>query len=333
MQVMSVPPTAPSAVHAMQGLFTPQATEALLPWKALAAELEAVLQDGSVQVPPRIVMPLPQGGSLFCMPASDAQVAMTKLITFTPGNAATARPTIQGDVTIFDVATGQRQLIIDGPTVTARRTAAVSLLAALHHAPNPSGPLLIIGAGVQGKSHLEAFAAGAGTREVWVASRSLDSVRHLLDHAHALGLQAYAATDLAQAAAHCPNIVTCTSAQAVVLQHAPRADAFIAAVGAFTPQMVELAPSLCQHIARQGLVIVDTAEAVHEAGDLLQAGLDVQSFPTLAQSLARQRPRPAGPVLFKSCGWGGWDLAAARLAARMHRQPLHANDDPSLQEP
>lgn len=333
MQVMSVPPTAPSAVHAMQGLFTQQATEALLPWKALAAELEAVLQDGSVQVPPRIVMPLPQGGSLFCMPASDAQVAMTKLITFTPGNAATARPTIQGDVTIFDIATGQRQLIIDGPTVTARRTAAVSLLAALHHAPNPSGPLLIIGAGVQGKSHLEAFAAGAGTREVWVASRSLDSVRHLLDHAHALGLQAYAATDLAQAAAHCPNIVTCTSAQAVVLQHAPRADAFIAAVGAFTPQMVELAPSLCQHIARQGLVIVDTAEAVHEAGDLLQAGLDVQSFPTLAQSLARQRPRPAGPVLFKSCGWGGWDLAAARLAARMHRQPLHANDDPPLQEP
>ena len=333
MQVMSVPPTAPSAVHAMQGLFTPQATEALLPWKALAAELEAVLQDGSVQVPPRIVMPLPQGGSLFCMPASDAQVAMTKLITFTPGNAATARPTIQGDVTIFDIATGQRQLIIDGPTVTARRTAAVSLLAAQHHAPNPSGPLLIIGAGVQGKSHLEAFAAGAGTREVWVASRSLDSVRHLLDHAHALGLQAYAATDLAQAAAHCPNIVTCTSAQAVVLQHAPRADAFIAAVGAFTPQMVELAPSLCQHIARQGLVIVDTAEAVHEAGDLLQAGLDVQSFPTLAQSLARHRPRPAGPVLFKSCGWGGWDLAAARLAARMHRQPLHANDDPSLQEP
>jgi len=333
MQVMSVPPTAPSAVHAMQGLFTPQATEALLPWKALAAELEAVLQDGSVQVPPRIVMPLPQGGSLFCMPASDAQVAMTKLITFTPGNAATARPTIQGDVTIFDIATGQRQLIIDGPTVTARRTATVSLLAALHHAPNPSGPLLIIGAGVQGKSHLEAFAAGAGTREVWVASRSLDSVRHLLDHAHALGLQAYAATDLAQAAAHCPNIVTCTSAQAVVLLHAPRADAFIAAVGAFTPQMVELAPSLCQHIARHGQVIVDTAEAVHEAGDLLQAGLDVQSFPTLAQSLARQRPRPAGPVLFKSCGWGGWDLAAARLAARMHRQPLHANDDPPLQEP
>jgi 1-piperideine-2-carboxylate/1-pyrroline-2-carboxylate reductase [NAD(P)H] len=24
--------------------------------------------------------------------------------------------------------------------------------------------------------------------------------------------------------------------------------------------------------------------------------------------------KPAGPVLFKSCGWAGWDLAAARAA-------------------
>lgn len=328
MQVISALSPPPSST--VQDIFSPEATQALLPWKGLAAELEAVLQDSSVQVPPRIVMPLPQGGSLFCMPASDAQVAMTKLITFTPANAATARPTIQGDVTIFDIATGQRQLIIDGPSVTARRTAAVSLLAALRYAPNPSGPLLIVGAGVQGKSHLEAFAAGAGTREVWVASRSLDSVRALLDHAHHLGLQAYAATDLEQAAAHCPNIVTCTSAQSVVLHHAPRPDAFVAAVGAFTPQMVELSPALCQHMARAGQVIVDTSEALHEAGDLLQAGLDVRAFPTLAQCLAQQLPRPSGPVLFKSCGWGGWDLAAARLAARMHRQslPVHASDPP-----
>lgn len=326
MQVISALSPPPSS--AVQDIFSPESTQALLPWKALAAELEAVLQDSCVQVPPRIVMPLPQGGSLFCMPASDAQVAMTKLITFTPANAAAGRPTIQGDVTIFDIATGQRQLIIDGPSVTARRTAAVSLLAALRYAPNPSGPLLIVGAGVQGKSHLEAFAAGAGTREVWVASRSLDSVRALLDHAHHLGLQAYAATDLEQAAAHCPNIVTCTSAQGVVLHHAPRPDAFVAAVGAFTPQMVELSPALCQHMAREGQVIVDTSEALHEAGDLLQAGLDVQAFPTLAQCLAQQLPRPSGPVLFKSCGWGGWDLAAARLAARMHRQSLHASDPP-----
>lgn len=326
MQVISDRPVPAAACP--DTLFDSTATAALLPWNALAQELAAVLQDPHVQVPPRIVMPLPAKGSLFCMPASDAQVAMTKLITFTPHNAASGRPTIQGDVTIFDIATGQRQLIIDGPTVTARRTAAVSLLAAQHFAPDPSGPLLIIGAGVQGTSHLEAFAAGAGTREVWVSSRSASSVQALLDHAHHLGLRAHAATDLAQAVAHCPNIVTCTSAQAVVLEHAPRPDTFIAAVGAFTPQMVELSASLCQHMARHGQIIVDTSEAEHEAGDLLQAGLDVHSFPTLAHCLAQGMARPRGPVLFKSCGWGGWDLAAARLAARTYRDNLQGDAAP-----
>src|SRR5690606_16320805 len=107
----------------------------------------------------------------------------------------------------------------------------------------------------------------------------------------------------------------CTPASAVVLHALPGAGAFIAAVGAFTPKMVELAPSLCRHCAENGRVVVDTADAVHEAGDLLQAEMDVASFPTLEQVVERDAPeRPLGPVLFKSCGWAGWDLAAARTA-------------------
>ena len=49
-----------------------------------------------------------------------------------------------GDIEVFDVATGERLLVLDGPTVTARRTAAVSLLAAQCLAPNPDGPLLVV---------------------------------------------------------------------------------------------------------------------------------------------------------------------------------------------
>ena len=299
----------------MSGLFSPSATAALLPWKALAQELAAVLQDGSVQVPPRIVMPLPQGGSLFCMPASDATVAMTKLITFTPGNAGSERPTIQGDVTIFDIATGQRQLIIDGPTVTARRTAAVSLLAARLLAPRRDGPLLIVGAGVQGKSHLEAFATGLGVREVRVASRQPSSADALVAHARALGLSASRVDDADAALADCPLVVSTTPAQEVVLRGTPRDDAFVAAVGAFTPRMVEWSPEVCRDIAARGTLVVDTRDADHEAGDLLQAGIDVGALPTLADHVLAPRP-VRGPVFFKSCGWAGWDLAAARLATR-----------------
>ena len=289
-------------------------TAARLPYPLLVRELALLLVDPSVQVPPRLVQPLPGGGCLFVMPAIDARTAITKLITFTPANASSGLATIQGDVVVFDVATGQRKLILDGPTVTARRTAAVSLLAAQRLAPNPHGPLLIVGAGVQGRAHLEAFAEVLGVKEVVIASRSVSSAHALAAHAQSLGLQARVVADANSALAECPLVVTCTPASAVVLSALPRNDAFVAAVGAFTPKMVELGPALCRYVAEHGTLVVDTVDAEHEAGDLLQAGLDVARFASLADVIRADQFLIKGPVLFKSCGWAGWDLAAARAA-------------------
>ena len=287
-----------------------------LTWRALVDEIEALLRDDGVRIPERIVMPTAHGAVLFVMPGCDARVAMTKLITFTPTNGGSAMPTIQGDVTVFDVASGTRRLILDGPTVTARRTAAVSALGARWLAPDTAGPMLIVGAGVQGRAHLEVFAQVLGVRRFAIASRSRASAQALVDHAQALGLQAEVAPDADAALADCSLVVTCTPASGVVLRASPRADAFIAAVGAFTPQMVELAPALCRHVADHGRIVVDTREAEHEAGDLLQAGIDVAALPSLRDVVRAGRRGGRGPVLFKSCGWAGWDLAAARLAMR-----------------
>jgi ornithine cyclodeaminase len=301
-------------------LLSAQDTAARLPYPLLVAQLRAVLGDSSVAVPERIVQPLAGGASLFVMPAADAQVAIAKLITFTPANAGTGRPSIQGDVVVFDVATGERRLVLDGPTVTARRTAAVSALAALELAPVRGGPLLVVGAGAQGRAHVEAFVELLGVRDVRVASRSETSAQQLAVHAEALGARAQVVGDADAALQECPLVVTCTPARHVVLRSMPRRDAFIAAVGAVTPQMVELAPALCVHCAREGSVVVDTPEALHEAGDLIQAGLDVATFPTLRGVI--DSPLPArGPVLFKSCGWAGWDLAAARAASSSSIRP------------
>ena len=159
-------------------LLDPAQTAQRLSYPALVEQLRALLADATVQVPQRLVQALPGGGSLFVMPAFDSSVAITKLITFTPGNAGTGRPTIQGDVVVFDVTSGERRLVLDGPTVTARRTAAVSLLAAQQLAPNRQGPLLVVGAGAQGFAHVEAFVQGLGVREVLVVSRSAKSRRN-----------------------------------------------------------------------------------------------------------------------------------------------------------
>jgi len=286
-----------------------------LPYAALAHEIEALLRDPGVVVPPRTVQALAGGGSYFVMPAADARVAITKLITFIPDNAARGLSTIQGDIVVFDAVTGQRTALLDGPTVTARRTAAVSLLAARLLAPRTDGPLLIVGAGVQGRSHLEAFHAGLGVQEVWVASRSAASADALVQHAHSLGMRAHRVDDADAALANCPLVVSCTSAQGIALRANPRPDAFVAAVGAFTPRMVEWAPEVCRWLAAEGLLVVDTRDADVEAGDLLQAGIDVPALATLADVVRDPAAhRRSGPVFFKSCGWAGWDLAAARLA-------------------
>ena len=41
-------------------------------------------------------MPTGQGNCLFCMPATDGQLSMTKVISFTPGNAATSASSAAG---------------------------------------------------------------------------------------------------------------------------------------------------------------------------------------------------------------------------------------------
>jgi 1-piperideine-2-carboxylate/1-pyrroline-2-carboxylate reductase [NAD(P)H] len=310
-------------------LLSPEATAAALPYPQLAREIEALLRAPGVMVPPRLVEPLGSGGSLFVMPAHDERLAITKLITFMPDNARHALPSIQGDIVVFDVQTGRRLAILDGPTVTARRTAAVSLLAAQKLAPRRDGPLLIIGAGVQGRSHLEAFRAGLGVDQAWVASRNPASADALVRHAESLGMRARRVEDPNAALAHCPLVVSATPAQQVVLHAMPRADAFVVAVGAFTPKMVEWAPDICRRIVDVGRIVVDTRDADHEAGDLLQAGIDVRALPTLANVVsgspdekhepgrqADAAPDAAGIVFFKSCGWAGWDLAAAHCCLK-----------------
>jgi len=301
-----------------------QATAALLPYDGLTRAIESVLQDPLVQVPTRSVLPMVGGGRLLVMSAVGAHAAISKLITFVGDNPSRGLPTIQGDVLVFDPHSGQRLLILDGPTVTARRTAAVSLVAAQRTGQWRQGPMLIVGAGVQGRSHLEAFHVGLGITEFWIASRSSGSADALVSHARGMGLQAKRVDDPNAAMSACGIVVTATSAHEVAMTNAPANGTFVSAVGAFTPQMAEWSRDACQALSNTACLLVDTRDADHEGGDLIQAGLNVAALPTLSDvvlgspawrvatdSAAHQSTRT---VFFKSCGWAGWDLAAAQCA-------------------
>lgn len=292
-------------------------TASRLPYLELADAIREVAlarRSGAVQAPPRLALPLAEDGVLLVMPASDAEISITKLVTVHPENVGRGLPTIQGEVVVMEAATGSRLGLLDGTVVTARRTAALSMLAARELAPHPDGPLLVVGAGTQGRSHLEAFREGLGVSEVFIYSRTTESSAALAEHAVGLGMDAVVVPRPEDALGEVTLLVTATTSREPVLPEGVRGDAFVAAVGSFEPEAAELPPAMIS----RSTVVVDTMEgAREEAGDLLQAesvgAFRWESAAALEDAL-RWSERPGGLVVFESVGHALWDLAAAKLA-------------------
>lgn len=285
-----------------------------LPYPALADGLAAILKRrAAMTAPERRAVPL-ANGTLLLMPAASRELTVTKLVTVHPGNAALGLPTVQGVVVVTRGRTGELLGVLDGATVTGRRTAALSLLAARTLAPVPGGPLLVVGAGVQARAHVEAFREGLGVRAVWVGSRTPATARALVKHAQTLGLDARFAENPAEVAARIPLIVTATTSRTPVVRGPLRPDALVCAVGAFAPEIAEVSADLVGACR----VVVDTlAGAETEAGDLIQAaaaGWDFSRAAELESLLDAPRRDAERPTLFKSVGHALFDLAAAHVA-------------------
>lgn len=314
-------------------------TAQLLPYSPLADAIEAMLMEmrsGTARAPERMHFPLTdnadhrgrRAGVLLVMPAANRDVAMTKHITIHPENCRAGKPSIIGEVLVFDPRTGERLMLLDGPTVTGRRTAAVTLFATRKFAPRPQGPVLIVGAGVQARAHLEAFVAGLGTRHFLIYSRSPERAHALAAHAETLGAEASVVDAIEPVLNNVSIVITATTSSEPVLPDTDairwRDDIFVAGVGAFRADMRELPPQLCRDAAVRGTLIVDSWEVKHEAGDLLHAAIDWgRAAPLMDAIITPDRYRSSGPVLFKSAGYALWDLAAVLCARKQ------LADDPS----
>lgn len=289
-------------------------TARLLPYAPLAEEIAATLAlkaRGGVIAPERLSLPLPDGGVLLVMPATDGVLAVTKLITVTPSNAGRDLPLIRGEVSVVRAADGERLGVLNGPEVTARRTAAASLLAARLLAPRPGGPILVVGAGVQARSHAMAFAEGLGVGEVFVHGRDMAKAGALAGLLREAGVDALAVERPEGALKRASLIVTATNSPDPVIPENVREDAFIAAVGSFHPDRAEIPAAL----VRRCRVFADDLDAARsEAGDIILAGLEWGAVTPLERIASRLEL--SGPVLYKAVGCAVLDLAAARMAFR-----------------
>src|SRR5690606_14882973 len=107
-------------------VFNAEQTALLLDFPGLVDAIATACADyatGAICAPERQVVPFPQGGVMLSMPATAHDIGIHKLVNVVPGNRVRDLPTISGIVSVYDGQTGQAQFVLDGPTVTARRTA------------------------------------------------------------------------------------------------------------------------------------------------------------------------------------------------------------------
>lgn len=308
-----------------------RATAQALPERELADALLAMFDRaarGEVQAAPRVHLDLPGGGVLLLMPAHGPDFTLLKTVTVHTANARDGRlPVVQAEVLLMNTRTGERLLQIEGTTLTALRTAALSAAGLERLGRTQATRMLLVGAGAQALAQARCFLKLWPLARLTIHARNPAKARALvqaLEREHLRSGVRFDATggsvgELQVEARHADLIVTATSATTPVLDAPVNPRASIVALGAYRASMAELSPALVK--ACRTIVVDSLANASSEAGDLLQAGVDWSGVTELAQAAPLPEgadddsPSPgAGPVLLKTVGDARWDLAAAELA-------------------
>lgn len=248
---------------------------------------------------PDVEMPLrTQLGSSLFMPGRVGSVSGVKVVSVVPGNPV-------GIVAIFD-GDGNAVGLVDGPTLTAIRTGAVSGLATDLLASKSASRMAMLGAGAMAHDQIEGIRSVRDLEEILVWSR--DS-----EHAAALAARVSGRVTLdADEAVASADIVSCATPSISPLFHndSVRPGVHINAVGSFRPDMVEVPADT---VNRAFVVVDDYDAAAAEAGDLIQA--DRIANASLAQVLTGDHPAIGEDVtFFKSVGVSSQDVAAGHRA-------------------
>ena len=228
-----------------------------------------------------------------------------KIATVFPGANAMGLPAVQAVYILSHGETGQLLAIIDGSMLTARRTAAETLL--------------MVGTGAQAPHLIEAHSCVRPIRKVLVWGRQTEKAKNLIERVKKDNIEYEVAPDLETAAKMADIISSATlSEQPLILGAWLKPGVHVDLVGSFKPNMRETDNEAIQ-IAR---VFVDTrAGAFSEAGDLIQPIAAnqfseesvVAELSELCSGKCEGRTSSDEITLFKSVGASLEDLAAAEM--------------------
>ena len=310
-------------------LSTEDVRKALDMEETIAAMKEAFrqLSQGEAVMPLRTVVEVPRhnGLTLFMpayLPARDEMAV--KFVSVFNDNPSQGLPLIHALVVVMDAKTGMPRAIMDGGYLTAFRTGAASGAATEFLAREDAETVAIIGAGVQGRTQLQAVCAVRPIQEAWIYDLVPEQAKEFVSKMkHKLSIQIRVAEYPGQAVKQADIICTATTSSKPVFEDRDiKPGSHINAVGAYTPQMREI-PS--ETVVRSKVVIDHHEASLTEAGDLLipmKEGLVSKDhiFAELGEIAAGIKPGRESQeeiTLFKSVGLAIQDVAIANLALKV----------------
>jgi ornithine cyclodeaminase len=300
---MTAPPTLP--------WFDADRILSLLPVRDAADAIERALRSGfdPASDPARQVVGT-RRGHLLLMPSEVGGAVGVKVASVAPQNAANGLPRIQAVYVLMDAESLAPVAVLDGTSLTALRTPAVSGVAVRHLAAPDAARLVVFGSGPQAEGHIAALRVIRPLTDVVVVGRDQEKAQRLADRVDDSGLRARVGspTDVATA-----DIVVCatTSATPVVPSDLVPDHACVVAVGSHEPDRRELDEQL---MSRATVVVEDPATAMREAGDVVLAvgrGLSYESLTPLAHLVQDAAVDLRRPRVFKSVGMSWQDLVIA----------------------
>jgi ornithine cyclodeaminase/alanine dehydrogenase-like protein (mu-crystallin family) len=303
-------------------IFSADDTREILPWLELIDAVGRAF-DRTTSAPPRLVLG-GDGCDWVVMPGSAPNGGIAcKLLRVGHGDGARVASTIGGVIVLLDAA-GRLVAVLDGATLTARRTAAVAAFATSLLARPDASVLAVFGAGALAETHVDAIAEVRQLTEIRVVGRSTerlpDFCRRLSTRGHDV-----VATDARTALRGASIVVTATTSATPVFADEDLAPGtHVNAMGSYRPERAEIP---AKTVARARVVVETLETAWSEAGDLIQAcevGL-IDERHVWAELHERERiaalraEEPDAITLFKSVGHVALDLAALDLAlAQLH---------------
>ncbi len=280
------------------------------------------LHENRAIIPQRIHLdvPEPKGVGLF-MPAYMGKSLGIKTVTLFDENPSKGLPYIQGLYCLFDGENGTPTAIMDGKTLTAIRTGAASGLATELLARQDAESVAILGAGVQGRTQLEAVGAVRTLGSAAIYDPLPENAERFAEEmSEELGIPVRAAASAGEAIRGADIVCAATVSSTPVFEDADLSPgAHLNAIGSYKPHVQEI-PS--DTVLRAKVVVDERDAALQETGDLIipiEQGLMTvdhiyAELGELTSGVKKGRTDDQEITFFKSVGLAIQDLAAATVA-------------------